>query len=210
MPVNFEADWGKIKQNKQNRIDRNNDRKKESNPKGLVLGKGRRYSFYGGERNAEERNSSLLSRLHKALPSGYRCKRPSAKSNSRTRRQTLQFLYKETEKNRSQQWSRKYNPGELVKQTKGPYPVIQAHDNENITIRKQDRVNIRRCKPYKNQLDDDSEKPKSTQTTTIRWKRKKTVDRYSQRWISIKSTNQNTVFQRIFQSKQTKTTIFSF
>jgi len=62
-----------------------------------ALGKGRRYSFYGGESNAEERSSSLLSRLHKALPSEYRCKRPSARSHSRTRRQTLEFLYKETD-----------------------------------------------------------------------------------------------------------------
>ena len=119
MPVNFEADWGKIKQNKQNRIDCNNDR--------------------------------------------------------------------ENQKRRDH----KYNPGNLVKLEQtgilptlslprmGPYLVIQAHDNGNITIQKQpfvtDRVNIRRCKPY-NQLNDDSEKPKSTQTTTIRWNWKKTVD----------------------------------
>ena len=100
MPVNFEADWAKIKQNKQNRIDRNNDRENQ---------KRRDHKYSPGDLVTLER-TGILPTL--SLP------------------------------------------------RMGPYPVIQAHDNGNITIQKQpfvtDRVNIRRCKPY-NQLNDDSE-----------------------------------------------------
>ena len=54
--------------------------------RGLVLGKGRRYSFYGGERNAEVRSSSLLPRLYKTLPPIYRRKRSTIRRYSGTRR----------------------------------------------------------------------------------------------------------------------------
>ena len=93
MPVNFEADWGKIKQNKQNRIDRNNDRENQ---------KRRDHKYSPGDLVTLER-TGILPTL--SLP------------------------------------------------RMGPYPVIQAHDNGNITIQKQpfvtDRVNIRRCKLLK-------------------------------------------------------------
>ena len=89
MPVNFDADWEKIKQNKQARINKNNQ---------------------------------------------------------------------------------KYSPGDLVTLERtgiipklsiprmGPYAVVTAHENGNVTIQKEpfltDRVNIRRCKPYHRKIED--------------------------------------------------------
>ena len=97
MPVNFDADWDKIKRNKQTRIDKNNIRE---NKKRIDL---------------------------------------------------------------------KYSPGDLVTLERtgiipklsiprmGPYAVITAHENGNVTIQKEpfltDRVNIRRCKPYHRKME---------------------------------------------------------
>ena len=95
MPVNFEADWGKIKENKQRRIDRNNNRENQ---------KRRDHKYAIGDYVTLERTGIVPSL---ALP------------------------------------------------RMGPYKVVHAHENGNVTIQKQpfvtDRVNIRRCKPYHQQ-----------------------------------------------------------
>jgi hypothetical protein len=92
MPVNFDADWDRIRSNKQQRINKNNERENKKRVD---------HQYSKGDLVTLER-TGIIPKL--SLP------------------------------------------------RMGPYNVVHAHENGNVTIQKQpyvtERVNIRRCKPY--------------------------------------------------------------